>query len=294
MSHHAVLTETHSLPSATEHIAAADYRRFTDLVYQICGIRLNASKQLMVETRLRKRLKQTGAATFRDYWNFINQEDSHEELTLFIDAITTNKTEFFREPVHFDYLAKKILPDLGRHLKERGRPLRIWSAGCSTGKEAYTLAMVLMESKRARLIEDFQIYATDICTEVLGKASRAVYQIDDIEPIPEALRKKYLLRSRAQHTATFRIIPELRSTVCFERLNFMDERYHVSAPFDIVFCRNVIIYFDRATQDQVVNKLIDCLRPDGYFFTGHSETLSGLSTPLEGIAPTIYRKVRQG
>ena len=294
MSHPAVLSETDTAFPANEHIGSADYRRFTDLVYQICGIRLNASKQLMVETRLRKRLKETGASTFREYWKLLNQEDSHEELILLIDAITTNKTEFFREPVHFEYLAKKILPDLGRHLKLQGRPLRIWSAGCSTGKEAYTLAMVLMESKRARIIDDFQIYATDICTDVLKRASRAVYQPDEIEPIPESLRKKYLLRSRGLHAPTFRIIPELRSTVCFERLNFMDERYHVSAPFDIVFCRNVIIYFDRATQDQVVNKLVDCLRPNGYFFTGHSETLSGLTTPLEGIAPTIYRKVPQG
>ena len=248
----------------------------------------------MVETRLRKRLKETGASTFREYWKLLNQQDSHQELILLIDAITTNKTEFFREPAHFDFLAKKVLPNIGPRIKEQGRPLRIWSAGCSTGKEAYTLAMVLMESKRARIIEDFQLYATDICTDVLKKASRAVYEADDIDPIPESFRKKYLLRSRGHHAPTFRIIPELRSTIRFERLNFMDERYHVSAPFDVVFCRNVIIYFDRTTQEKVVNKLVNCLHPGGYFFTGHSETLSGLSTPLEGVAPTIYRKVRKG
>jgi chemotaxis protein methyltransferase CheR len=293
MAQQAPLTTADYAAPTSDHFAPADYVRFTNLVYQTCGIQLNASKQLMVETRLRKRLKETGAGTYRNYCKLLAQEDSHEELILLIDAITTNKTEVFREPAHFNYLSKKVLPDLGRRLKA-SRPIRVWSAGCSTGKEAYTLAMVLMDSQRSNIIQDFEILGTDICTQVLEKASQAVYLDTDIEPIPEALRKKYLLRSRAQGTPTFRIAPELRSTVRFQRLNFMDDKYFVDAPFDIVFCRNVIIYFDRPTQEQVVNKLAACLVPEGHFFTGHSETLSGLATRLNNVAPTIYRKATEG
>ncbi len=245
----------------------------------------------MVETRLRRRLKQTGVKNYREYWKLLQEQDSQqEELVRLIDAITTNKTDFFREPAHFDYLVKKILPDLGRRLKEKGRVLRVWSAGCSSGKEAYTLAMVLKDCQRSGIIGDFFILGTDICTDVLEQASRAVYQEDDILPIPEALRKRYLLRSRGSGRRTFRIVPELRSALSFERLNLMDERYSVEAPFDIIFCRNVIIYFDRRTQEQVVNRLTECLAMGGYFFTGHSETLSGFKTHLASVFPTIYRK----
>jgi chemotaxis protein methyltransferase CheR len=277
----------------TDHITPSDYTRFTNLIYSTCGIQLNASKQLMVETRLRKRLKETGAKTYGDYWKLLSAEDrQQEELIRLIDAITTNKTDFFREPAHFDHLVQQVLPELGPRLRAHRKPLRVWSAGCSTGKEPYTLAMVLKDCQRAGMIDEFSILATDICTEVLARASQAVYQEEDIEPIPETLRKKYLLKSRGPEASSFRIVPELRSTVNFERLNFMDTSYAVDGPFDIVFCRNVIIYFDRTTQEQVVNKLADCLARGGYFFTGHSETLSGLSTHLVSVAPTVYRKAK--
>ena len=224
------------------HMSPGDYKRFTNLVYEKCGIQLNASKQLMVETRLRKRLKATGAKTYREYWECLNgNRGGEEELVYFIDAITTNKTDFFREPAHFDYLVKQVLPSLGPRLKAMARPLRVWSAGCSTGKEAYTLAMVLQDCRRSGLIGEFAIFGSDICTDVLAHAKRAIYSADDIRPIPESLRKKYLLKSRGE-PANFRIVPELRSAASFARLNFMDERYSVDQPFDIVFCRNVIIY----------------------------------------------------
>jgi len=274
-----------------EQIAPADYQRFADLIYQTCGIHMNASKRLMVETRLRKRLRATGLKTFREYWKRLHDPtDQGVELVLFIDAMTTNKTEFFREPVHFVYLTKKLLPAIGQRAKQAARPVRVWSAGCSTGKEAYTLAMVLSECRERGEVGDFEILGTDISTEVLGKARRAVYEPEEIEPIPEALRKKYLLRRRGDGGGRFRIAPELRARVRFERLNFMDNGFRLEALFDIIFCRNVIIYFDRETQAKVVNKLVESLDPQGYFFTGHSETLSGFATQLVSVAPTIYRK----
>ncbi len=290
MADRSEVLEQRSLQSG-DSITPSDYRRLTDVVYAACGIRLNASKQLMVETRLRKRLRATGANTFLEYWQLLAQEDNRGgEFIRFIDAITTNKTEFFREPRHFDYLVNRLLPELGPRLKSEKRPLRIWSAGCSTGKEPYTLAMVLEDCRRARTIADFQILGTDISTEVLQRASRAVYEEADIEPIPEPLRKQYLLRSRNRRPPTFRIAPELRSVVSFQRLNFMDDHYPVEGVFDIIFCRNVIIYFDRATQEQVIRKFAAHLPPGGYLFTGHSETLNGISSGFSNIAPTIYRK----
>jgi chemotaxis protein methyltransferase CheR len=262
-----------------------------NVVYESCGIQLNDSKKLMVETRLRKRLRATGARTFRDYWKLLNADQNRDgEWIPFINAITTNKTDFFREPVHFDYLVKRLLPELGPRLKAEKRPLLVWSAGSSSGKEAYTLAMVLRECQSAGTIPDFSILGTDISSDVLRQARRAVYQEADIEPIPEPLRKKYLLRSRGQTTPTFRMTAEIRALVHFDRLNFMDERYAIAEPLDIIFCRNVIIYFDRPTQQQVVSRFWDCLRPGGYLFTGHSETLNGLTTGLSSVAPTIYRK----
>jgi len=275
----------------SDRIAPSDYKRLMNVVYESCGIQLNDSKKLMVETRLRKRLRATGARTFREYWNLLNEDEKREgEWIRFINAITTNKTDFFREPVHFDYLVKRLLPDLGPRLKAERRPLLVWSAGCSSGKEAYTLAMVLSECQSAGTIPGFSILGTDISSDVLKQGRRAVYQEADIEPIPEPLRKKYLLRSRGQTTPTFRMMPEIRALVTFERLNFMDESYAVAEPFDIIFCRNVIIYFDRATQQQVVSRFWACLRNGGYLFTGHSETLNGLATGLSNVAPTIYQK----
>jgi chemotaxis protein methyltransferase CheR len=280
---------------SSDHIAPSDYARLMNVVYESCGIQLNDSKKLMVETRLRKRLRATGAKTFREYWKLLNQDEKREgEWVRFINVITTNKTDFFREPAHFDYLVKRLLPELAPQLKAERRPLLIWSAGCSTGKEAYTLAMVLSECQRTGLIRDFSILGTDISSDVLRQARRAVYEGPDIEPIPESLRKKYLLRSRTPSSPTFRMAREIRSLVQFERLNFMDESYGIAEPFDIIFCRNVIIYFDRPTQQQVVSRFWNCLRSGGYLFTGHSETLNGLVTGLSSVAPTIYRKGRGG
>jgi chemotaxis protein methyltransferase CheR len=225
-----------------EQIAPADYQRFADLIYQTCGIHMNASKRLMVETRLRKRLRATGLKTFREYWKRL-----HDPTDQGVELV----------------------------------------GSC---KEAYTLAMVLSECRERGEVGDFEILGTDISTEVLGKARRAVYEPEEIEPIPEALRKKYLLRRRGDGGGRFRIAPELRARVRFERLNFMDNGFRLEALFDIIFCRNVIIYFDRETQAKVVNKLVESLDPQGYFFTGHSETLSGFATQLVSVAPTIYRK----
>ena len=282
---------SHDQTQVNCRLQASDFARFSRLVYETCGIQLSASKQQMVESRLRKRLRETGASSFSDYWKLLTQDAAgKDELVRFIDVMTTNKTEFFRESAHFDFLVKNIVPEMARRKSSDGRNLRVWSAGCSTGKEAYTLAIVLSECKAEGALDDFSIVGTDISTDVLKQARQAVYPEADMQAVAYSLRQRYLLRSLDRKNKTCRMTPEIRDRVSFERLNFMDEKYRFSSLFDIIFCRNVMIYFDRPTQEAVVNRLSECLKIGGYYFTGHSETLNGIACDLAPVAPTIYLK----
>jgi chemotaxis protein methyltransferase CheR len=214
-----------------------------------------------------------------------------EELVHMIDIVTTNKTDFFREPAHFDYLREKAVPAL-IHQHEAGirRKLKIWSAGCSTGEEPYTLAMVLREFQDACKGFNFDIMATDISTRVLQTAASAIYSEDKVVPVPPQMKQKYLLRGKGDRQGMVRIVPALRETIRFRRLNFMEEDFGIKDRMDIIFCRNVIIYFDRATQEKLLRRFCDHLVPGGYVFMGHSETLNGMDLPLVSVAQTTYRK----
>jgi chemotaxis protein methyltransferase CheR len=270
-----------------------DFERFSRLVYDHCGIKLPAHKQSMLEARLRKRLRAHNLATFEDYAEMIfAKEAPTEELVKLIDVVTTNKTDFFREPAHFDYLINSALPYLVNNYGAGvSRPLRVWSAGCSTGKEPYTLAMVLKEYQGTLPDFSFDILGTDICTDVLEKAVQGIYSAIKADPVPERLKKKYLLRSKDPENRMVRIVPELRALARFRRLNFMDDDFGFREPFDIIFCRNVIIYFDRPTQERLLAKLVDNLAAGRYIFLGHSETLLGLNLPLKQMAPSVYRRI---
>ena len=208
-----------------------------------------------------------------------------------IDVVTTNKTDFFREPDHFDYLSERVLPELVlSHGVGVRKKLNVWSAACSTGEEPYTLAMVLSEFAEGCPGFYFSILATDISTAVLEKARSGIYDHDRVIPIPMVLRKKYLLKSKEKVKGLVRIVPALRNSVRFERLNFLDEEYGIDEPMAIVFCRNVLIYFDRSTQEKLVNRLSQQLISGGYLFVGHSESLHGMDLPLVQTATSIYRK----
>ncbi len=270
-----------------------DFDRFSKLVYDQCGIKLPAHKRSMLEARLRKRLRAHNLHTFEDYADLVFSEgESTEELVKLIDVVTTNKTDFFREPAHYDYLVQSALPFLVESFGSGiNQPLRIWSAGCSTGKEPYTLAMVLKEYQREVPDFQFDILGTDICTDVLEKAVQGIYPVAKAEPIPIALKKKYLLKSKGPDSSMVRIVPELRSLVRYRRLNFMDDDFGFREPFDIIFCRNVIIYFDRPTQERLLAKLAANLTVGRYIFLGHSETLLGLNLPLKQMAPSVYRRI---
>lgn len=274
------------------HLASLDereFRRLAAFIERELGIRMPDSKRVMLESRLQKRLRLHGLAGFREYVDYVfSEQGSRTEMINMIDAVTTNKTDFFREADHFDFLRSRILPRMAEN--GTGRVLNFWSAGCSSGEEPYTLAMVLEDFRSGSPRTDFRILATDISTRVLEAAQRAIYDMEKAEPIPYEYKKRFLFRSKDPDRAEVRIRPELRSKVEFRRVNFMDDTYPVPSGFDTVFCRNVIIYFDRPTQERILGHICAHIRPGGWLFIGHSETLTGMDLPLRSAAPTIYQR----
>jgi chemotaxis protein methyltransferase CheR len=272
-----------------ETISSRDYTRLCELVYAEAGIRLGTEKKTMLEARIRRRLKALDLHSYGQYCDYLfGHQGMKEEIVNFIDVVTTNKTDFFREPGHFDFLVEKALPENSSN--GSGRPFLIWSAGCSTGEEPYTMAIVLSEYAQTHPGFRFRIMASDISTVVLGKAELGVYSSDLVDPVAPQLRRKYFMRSREPGSERVRVVPELRRSIEFRRLNFMDSDYGVQEKADAIFCRNVIIYFDRPTQERILLKLANCLMPGGYMFVGHSETLHDMNLPLMPVAPALYRR----
>ncbi len=269
-----------------------EFNLLSSFIYSTVGIKMPPVKKPMLEGRLRKRLRHLGIPTFREYCDYLfSQKGTGDEVIRMLDAVTTNKTDFFREASHFDFLTERVVPEMvNRRGLGIGSKLRVWSAGCSTGEEPYTLAMVLSDAAERIKRFRFSILATDISTQVLEKAHQGIYDHERVEPIPEALRKKYLLRSKDRSRDLVRMAPELRSLITFRRLNFMDDAFDVNDQMAIVFCRNVIIYFDKNTQEKVLRRICDHMINGGYLFMGHSETLQGIDAPLVHAAATIYRK----
>lgn len=266
------------------------FSRLSMFVHDRVGIKLPPSKRTMLEARLQKRLRALSLDSYEAYTEFVFSEKGMEqELRNLIDVVTTNTTEFFRESKHFDFLTNRVLSDL-RGTIGSSRPLKVWSAGCSIGMEPYTLGMVLMDYAENHSGFSFRILATDISSRALQTAVRAVYDEERIQSIPEYLKVKYVLRSKDRSKHLVRIAPEIRHIVEFQRLNFM-EKFRFNNPIDIIFCRNVIIYFDKPTQDRLFRQFCGCLQPGGYLFIGHSESLTGLNLPLTQVAPTVYRRV---
>lgn len=274
-------------------LAVKDFQRLSAFIYQNLGIKMPETKVTMLTGRLSKRLRALGLQNFSDYCDFLfSQKGQEQELVHLINVVTTNKTDFFREPGHFDYLSRIALPELqSRGLIRSGSPFKCWSAGCSTGEEPYTLAMVLAEYQRNHPAFQFDILATDISQRVLEVARRGIYPRDLIEPIPASLRSRYLMSNRDRNNPLLRIVPELRSRVRFGRLNFMAEEFGLRESVGVIFCRNVIIYFDKQTQQDLMAKFCRHLRPGGFLFVGHSESLHGFELPLAQVAPTVYRRL---
>lgn len=280
-------------PNRADGVAAlspASFARFARFITSELGIKMPDSKLTMVQSRLLRRVRDLRMQSVEQYAEYFFAASSSEEREHFINAITTNKTDFFREPLHFAFLRDVVLPEVSR--AAAGRPVRFkaWSAGCSSGEEPYTLAMVLAEYAQLSPGFDFAILGTDISTKVLSRAHDAVYQESQILPVPAEFRRKYLLRGLDNAERLARVVPELRRKVSLHQLNLMDDHYGIEDTFDIVFFRNVMIYFDRSTQQAVIHKICRNLAPGGYLFVGHSESLAGLDIPLRHVQTAIYRK----
>jgi chemotaxis protein methyltransferase CheR len=271
-----------------DYLNPHDFDVLAKFIEGYAGIKMPPSKKTMVECRLRRRAQALGMGSLKEYCDFLFHKDGlDEEATDLIDAVTTNKTDFFREPKHFDFLRDEAIPALAEQGYLDRPPLKVWSAASSIGAEAYTLAMVLAEMGDA--VPYFSILGTDISTQVLKSGAEAIYPEAMAEEIPVQLRKRYLLRGKGPAQSKVRIIPELRRTVRFQRLNLMEAPYSVDRDMHIAFCRNILIYFDKPTQCKVLTQICRHLVPGGFLFLGHSETVAGFELPLIQVAASVFR-----
>ncbi|MBF0525189.1 MAG: protein-glutamate O-methyltransferase [Deltaproteobacteria bacterium] len=271
-----------------------EFKRLRDLIYDKCGINLQPVKKTMLTMRLLKRLRALGMESFTEYFDYLcHAQGNWEELVQMLDVVTTNKTEFFRESVHFDFLSNEALPTLVQagNVGPKKR-LEVWSAGCSTGQEPYTLAMVLSKYFEQYKVGTFSILATDISTRVLAIAQKGIYLEKEADPVPLSLKRKYLMRGKGVNTGSCRVAPEIRRPIRFQRHNLVDCRnFGIRTPMDLIFCRNVVIYFDRPTQISLFEKFYGQLAPGGYLFVGHSENLHGINSRFVPVASSVYRKL---
>jgi len=274
-----------SLSILTTELTDAQFASMSQLVKRIAGINLHEGKRELVKSRLAKRLRHLGMRDFDEYIEYLAADTTAGELTAMLDAISTNLTSFFRENAHFEFLATEVL---GGWNASR-RPLRAWSAGCSSGEEAYSLAICLQEHLPQPARRDVKILATDLSTRVLTRAAGGVYEAERLENLSAALRQRYFTPVTHEGRRCFQVNDTIRRMITFGRLNLM-EPWPMRGPFDLIFCRNVMIYFDKATQGALVNRFSDLLTSDGLLFIGHSESLTGIRHCFRYVQPTIYRK----
>lgn len=269
-----------------------DYEFIRRLVYTHSRINLGADKKELVSARLGKRLRATGLATISDYCRHLQGPKGGEELPHLIDVISTNHTYFFRENAHFDLLSQTILPELAAKRTAAGwSKLNIWSAACSSGEEPYTLALVLEQFfDRQASAWPWHIEATDISNPILKKAQDGIYKADATDKIPPAQLRAYFQEGVGPQAGTFQVKPALQKNIRFRQLNLLGPSLPFTEPFQVIFCRNVMIYFDRATQEELVTRLTRLLVPGGYLLVGHSESLTGIKHTLESVKPAVYRR----
>jgi chemotaxis protein methyltransferase CheR len=276
----------------SQMMSDAEFRLLSEFIHAQCGIKMPPAKKAMLEARLLKRLRSLGIATFREYCDYLFKSPyGNNELVCMIDSVATNKTDFFREPDHFAVLAETLLPRFVESGGARnGVPYTVWSAGCSTGEEPYTLTMVLSEFGVQHPGFRFAVLATDISTKALEKAKLGIYEEERTAPVSAVLKKKYLMQSKDRKKRQMRIVPELRSRIQFQRVNLMDDTLPLMDAVDTIFCRNVIIYFEREDQEKLLGRMCGLLKPGGHLFLGHSETALGFDLPLAHVMKTVYRK----
>lgn len=271
-------------------ISDADFKRVAQVVYKHCGIHLTDAKRQLVSARLAKRVRVMGYKTYREYLDSVLSNPNGDEFTTLIDSLSTNLTSFFRENDHFVFLKTRFVSQIVQERGSSKRYIRGWSAGCSTGEEPYTIAITLMESLPQPGSWDIKLMASDISTKVLAQASSGVYTADKLQMISPQLKAKYFEpRKLPDGTPAYAVHPTLRHLITFKYANLM-EPFPFQGPMDFIFCRNVMIYFDKPTQEKLVNRYYQMLRPGGYLFTGHSESLTGVKHPFKYVQATIYQR----
>jgi chemotaxis protein methyltransferase CheR len=264
-------------------LSARQFQKVSRLLYRVCGIYFRPDKKALVHARLMKRLRAVGMKSVEEYLDFIEGKNGARELGFLIDVITTNKTGFFREPAHFNFLRNKILPE------QKNLKLRFWSAACSSGEEPYSLAITLRDHLADIDSKDCLILATDISTRMLDKARQAIYSPETLRGLPKALVQKNFVKIDDSSSINYQVKDNIRSMVRFAWLNLMDS-WPMKGPFNVILCRNVMIYFDRATRQKLINRFWDLLEPGGYLFVGHSEGLSAITHKFRYVQPATYRK----
>jgi len=269
------------------NLSDSDFNKLRDIIYKEAGIKLGDVKKILMQSRLIKRLRDLKLDNFTEYYDYLLANYEIEKIN-FINSITTNKTDFFRENDHFEFMKSKILPDFE---KKKEKELRIWSAGCSTGEEPYTIAITLFEYFNGKVPPEFLILATDIDTQVLDRAQDGNYSADHLAEVDPKYLKNYFIHNETEKGEFYKVKDQLKQSVYFRRLNLLQDEYPMKKKFDIIFCRNVIIYFDRETQKKLFEKYHSFLKDDGYLLIGHSENITSITDKFSLAGRTIYRKV---
>ena len=276
----------------TDHVFSSKaYRTLTDLVYEHSRIRLGPDKQTLLANRLRKRLRALEMESYEDYCDVLQSPQGAEEVEELVDLIATNHTRFYREPEHFSFLTKRVLPVLVPQLLATHSPLRLWSAASSSGEEPYTMAIAVAEYLRAYPTLNWQIIATDISKRILAEAQQGIYPMNAVKPVPPELLKRYFQKGVGARAGVCRVRPELRKFLHFERVNLFQNEYPVPPNQQVIFCRNVMIYFDLPSRAVAVQRLAQHLCHGGYLVVGHSESLLGIHHGLHPVQQGVYQKI---
>lgn len=274
--------------------SAAAFSFIAELVHRHSRIRLGADKQALVAGRLACRLGAVGLRSYDAYCDLLRSSAGDEEIAVLIDLVTTNHTQFFREPAHFEVLAAEVLPELGGAAAGPGRETRVWCAAAASGEEAYSLAIVLAEHERRCPGGSWHVHASDISRRMLDRGRLAVYEADRVQLPDAAWLARYFRRGFGEREGHYRVKPALRGRVMFERINLFQPAYPVPHGLDVIFCRNVMIYFDVESRQELTGRLFDQLAPGGYLFVGHAESLLGLRHGFDGVRPGVYRRPAAG
>lgn len=271
-----------------------EYRTLVKLIYEKSGINLGDNKQELLKTRLGKRLRALDIKTYGEYYDYATDPDNVGEMTNLINAISTNFTSFYRESQHYDFLLKTVLGEIVKNKQAlHSRKIRIWCAAASSGEEPYTLALTLLEYFKNSSGWDIKLLATDISSKVLSHAYQGIYSEDNVKMVKSALLSRYFDKERQDDEIMYHVKDEVKRMIVFRRLNLMDPVFPFQGPFDFIFCRNVMIYFDLPTQENLIEKLLKYLVVGGYFFTSHSENLpQSFRDRVEIVAPATYRKIK--